>query len=192
MKYIIQIIIYPILAWFFFYWVSGMGRLFIYYPDGKSLTVYDGKLFDGTYYFSFNSNESNDFVTPPIDDDAWRGSEPIYVAESHDNKCKFIVPKEYLKTAHQNKHNTFCFEERLDYKNCLKVLATGPIDLNMSSQAELNKIKLVDIGHALTVYKSPMGSMLLLFYLLAWIAFSILLLIVYFIFIKYKNLKYDK
>ena len=190
MKYIIQIIIYPILVWFLFDWISGMGRVFIHYPDGKSLTVYDGKLIYGIYYFSFNSNELNDFVMPPMDDDAWRGPEPIYVAESHDNKCKFIVPMEYLKTAHQNKHNTFCFEEQFDYKNCLKIQINGPIDLSMSSQAELNKTKLVDIGGALT--KSPMGSIFLLFCLLAWVAFSILLLIGYFIFIKYRASKYDK
>lgn len=189
MKSILKIIFLPLIIWLIYPFVLETGRTFIYYPDGQSLTVYSGMLFEGEYYKPYVSNVSVDYITPISDEEARLGSYPILVKKSDSKKCKFIVPKEYQNEPYRNNNKTFCFEEDSIDEDYLKIDANGPISFDKSNKDILKNIKIIDFGGAYT--QRPMMIFVWLYYLIIWIGFSVVLIIGYVLFTWYKKLQQD-
>jgi hypothetical protein len=185
MKILLRIIFLPIIIWFIYLFVLETGRTFIYYPDGQSLTVYSGMLFDGEYYKPYISNVSVDYVFPIPNEEARLGSYPILVKKSASKKCKFIVPKEYQNHSYRNNNKTFCFEENSSNKDYLSIDANGPISFDKNNKDIMKNIKIIDIGGAYT--QAPLVTFVWLYYLIIWIGFSILSIIVYILFMWLKR-----
>jgi hypothetical protein len=187
MKTILKIIIFPIIIWIIYPFVSDLGRTVIYYPDGQSLTVYRGMLFEGEYYKPYISHVSVDYVTPISDEEARLGSYPIFVKKSASIKCKFIVPKKYQNEPYRNNNKTFCFEEDSNDKDYLKINVNGPISFDKNNKEILKNIKIIDFGGAYTIFQAPMMIFVWLYYLIIWIGFSVVLIIGYVILRWYRK-----